>query len=298
MAWILIALASYFFWGLVNLGDKFLISKKIQNPYSYLVILVWAGVLGLLIIPFIDFFVPEFKWLLWIAIASALYFFGSIFYYRAVKIEDISRVNIWWNLIPVFTLIIAQLTINEQLTNNQFIAFIFLVMGAIIASIHFRQTRISFSRALPLMIVSTISYAGYAVMIRHISSEIPFLVIYVWNLITVIVLSSVLFLRLKFRKDFKTDIKNINKKVAGTIIGVAILDELGVLFNMWALSLGPAALIFALEGAQTLFVFLMVVLISLFSPHIIKEELDRRNIFLKILALVIIIVGVVLVNLG
>jgi len=297
MTWIFIALASYFFWALVNIGDKYLISQKIKNPYSYLVFLVWAGGVGLLMIPFIDFFVPAAGWLFLIASASALYFLGSIFYYQAVKIEDISRVNILWNLIPIFTLIISWLAIDEQLTHSQLLAFIILVSGAIVASIHFRQTRLSFSRALPLMIASTILYASYAVMIRYISQVIPFVLIYVWNLITVIVLTLPLFLSKRFRINFQADIKNINKKVFFTIVGIAIFDELGVLFGMWALSLGRAAMIFALEGAQTLFVFMLAVLISLFRPKIISEELDKRNIVLKIIALIIIIVGLLMVNL-
>lgn len=297
MMWIFIALAAYFFWGLVNIGDKYLISQKIKNPYTYLVYLVWAGGLGLLLIPFVDFFVPETSSLFLIAIASTLYFLGSVFYYQAVKIEDISRVNIWWNLIPVFTLIISWLTINEQLTNNQFLAFIILLLGAIIASIHFKKSQMTFSKALPLMIIATVFYASYAVMIRYISQTIPFLIIYIWNLVTVIILTGFLFLAPKFRINFRADTKYLNKKVFLAIMALAVLDELGVLFNMWALSLGPAALIFALEGAQTLFVFLLAVLISLFRPQIIKEELDKRNVILKIVALCVIIVGVIMVNL-
>lgn len=297
MTWIFIALASYFFWAIVNIGDKFLISKKIKNPYTYLITLTWAGALGFLLIPFIDFFVPDVRWLSLIAASAILYFFGSIPYFHAVKIEDISRLNILWNLIPIFTLIIAWLTIGEKLDNGQFFAFVVLVIGAIIASIHFNQQRFSFSKALPLMLISTISYGGYAVLIRYISQEVPFLVIYVWNLITVILFTSFLFLVPKIRKDFKKDIKSFDKKTSCQLMGVAALDEMGVLFNIWALSLGPAALIFALEGSQTIFVFLLAILISLFRPHIIKEELDKRNILLKLTALVVIVCGVLMLNL-
>lgn len=286
-----------FFWSLVNIGDKYLVSKKISNPYVYLVVLTWAGAIGLILIPFIDFFVPELKLLLLIVIASAAYFFGSIFYFKSVKIEDISRINIWWNLIPIFTLIISWLVIDEKLSNNQLVAFVILITGAIVASIHFGKTKLSFSRAFPLMLMSTFVYAIYFVIIRYVSSEIPFLVIYVWNLITVIALTFFLFLSAKFRRVFKKDFKQLSCGTKGKVFMIALMDESAVLVNMWALSLGPVALISVLGGLQSVYVFIIVVLISLFRPHIIKEELDKRNILLKLTALVIIICGVLMLNL-
>ncbi|MCD4761289.1 DMT family transporter [bacterium] len=297
MTWIFLAIIANFFWSLVNIGDKYLVSKKIQNPYVYLVVLTWAGVIGLFLIPFIDFFVPEFKWLALIVIASASYFFGSIFYFHAVKIEDISRINIWWNLIPIFTLVISWVAIDEKLTNNQLSAFVILIIGAIIASIHFGKTKLSFSKALPLMFISTFVYAIYFVIIRYVSSEIPFLVIYVWNLVIVTILTFPLFLFSKFRKDFKKDFRFMSGRTKGKVISIAVMDESAILINMWALSLGPVALISVLGGLQSVYVFILVVLISLFRPHIIKEKLDKRNAILKLVALCVIIVGVLMLNL-
>jgi len=298
MMWILIALVSYFLWGLVNIGDKYIITNKIKSPYVYLVLLTWSGILSIFLIPFVDFFVPDIKWLGWILLATISYFFGGLPYVKAVKMEDITRINVWWNLIPVFTLIIAWVAINERMTNIQLLAFVILLAGSIVASIHFNQKSISLSKALPWMIIATIAYSTYAVIIRHVTQEVPFLVAYIWNGIIVFFLSFSLFIVPKFRTDFKKDIKAMNKKVGGTIIAIAVFDELGIIFNIWALSLGPAALIFALEGSQTIFVFLLVVLISLFKPYVLKETLDKRNIILKLIAICIIIFGVFLLNLG
>lgn len=297
MTWIFIALLAHIFWGLVNIGDKYLITNKIKSPYVYLVLLTWSGILAVILIPFIDFYIPELKWLLWIALASALYFFGGLPYVKAVKIEDISRINIWWNLIPLFTLLLSWWTIGDHLSNHQFVAFVVLLFGSILASIHFRQKNITLSKAFPYMMIATLCYAGYAVVIRYVTQSVPFLVTYVSNGIIIVFISFSMFLWPRFRTEFTTDLKNINKKIAATFLSIAVLDEAAVLLNIWALSLGPAALIFALEGVQTLFVFLLAVLISLFRPQIIKEELDKRNIVLKLTALVIIIVGVILVNL-
>lgn len=298
MMWIVIALAAYFFWGLVNIGDKYIITNKIKNPYVYLVLLTASGLLSLLLIPFVNFFIPELKWLLWLLLSASFYFFGSLPYVKAVSMEDITRINIWWNLIPVLTLVIAWLTINEHLTNSQMLAFVILIVGSVIASIHIKQRNISFSKAFPWMILAVISYSIYAVIIRYVTQSVPFVVTYICNALFMTGLSFSLFLSSKFRKDFKRDVFRLNKKVVGIMLSIAIFDELALMFNMWALSLGSVALVYALEGSQTIFVFLLVVLISLFKPKILKEEIDKYNIILKIGAICLIVVGVVMVNLS
>jgi len=69
---------------------------------------------------------------------------------------------------------------------------------------------------------------------------------------------------------------------------------LGIFFNQWALVLGSAALVYALEGFQVIFVFIIATLMSIFLPHIVKEKLDKRNMLLKLLALTIMIIGILI----
>src|SRR3989344_4769207 len=104
MIWIFITLAANFCWSLVNLGDKFLISHKLKSAYAYLILLSWTGLFSLLIIPFIDFFILETRLLFWLILAGLLYFLGNVFYLQSAKIEEITRINVWFNLIPLFSL--------------------------------------------------------------------------------------------------------------------------------------------------------------------------------------------------
>ena len=55
----------------------------------------------------------------------------------------------------------------------------------------------------------------------------------------------------KFRYDFKNETKKLaDRKFLSTVLGISLFDNLGSLFNIWALSLGPVALVFAMEGWQ------------------------------------------------
>ena len=85
-------------------------------------------------------------------------------------------------------------------------------------------------------------------------------------------------------------------KIVAAIILVNILSKLGMLFNIKAISLGPVALVNSLEGSQMIMVFLITILLTIFAPKIIKEEIDRKNILLKLSAIAIMVVGVVILS--
>jgi hypothetical protein len=63
-----------------------------------------------------------------------------------------------------------------------------------------------------------------------------------------------------------------------------------------ATSLGPVTLVNSIGALQPLFVLMMTLLFSMFLPHIMKEEIDRHTIFMKVIAIALLIVGSVLVS--
>ena len=58
MQWFFIALGAPFLWALVNIGDKYVVGKRITNPYFYAVVGFFAGTVSLIILPFINFYIP------------------------------------------------------------------------------------------------------------------------------------------------------------------------------------------------------------------------------------------------
>jgi len=298
MLWVFLAIAAHFCWALVNVGDKYVVANRVKSPYVYMVWLAILGIFAAALIPFIDFVVPDIKILLWLLLAAAAYLFGGFPYIRAIQLEEITRINIWWNLIPIFSFILAWLFIGEKLTSNQIIAFIILIIGAVLASIHIQKKVIVFSKALGLMVVAGLAFAIYGVILRYVTDSMPFLSVFVWVNLLIVVLVPVIFLIKKFRQDFFHDIKKLNKGLVATVASISLLDTIGLLFNVWALSLGSVALVFAMEGWQVIFVFAIVLLISIFNPKLLKEGLDVSNVVLKLTALIVIIIGVVMVYLN
>jgi len=299
MNWIYIAISSHFFWALANIGDKYVVGNRIKNPYVYL---IWLSIVELLIIialPFINLAIPSLEIFLWLLLASTIFFLASLPYIKAIKIEEISRINIWWQLIPIFSFGIAWLFLDEKLGVNQLIAMAILVIGGALGSIHAKKRGIAFSKAFFLMMLSCLLYSIYAVVLHYVTEFIPVIDAFIWVVIISSVVTFVLLLSKKNAISFREEFKNIwGKKLLLFIAIIGAMNCLGMIANIWALSLGPVALVYSMEGWQVLFVFIIASLISTFNPKAIKEELDLKNILLKVAALILMVVGVVMINLS
>jgi len=70
----------------------------------------------------------------------------------------------------------------------------------------------------------------------------------------------------------------------------------GILFSIIATSISYVTLVNALSSVQPFFVLLFTVLLSIFFPHIIKEEINKSIMFLKVLAIILMFIGVILVT--
>ncbi len=292
MSWVFLAILSHFFWAIGDIGNKYFVEHRVKNPYVYLVWFTITGVIVLLAIPFINFYIPPINILLYLTLASALYFFGGLPYIKAMQMEEPTRISVWWSLIPVFSLIIGWIFLGEIFTQSQIVAFSLLVLGAFIVSAHARGKKLIFSKAVWYMVIACLAFALYAIIFRYCMRFTSFTNGFVWTHLIMFVFSFTLFIQKKFRLDFSYEIKRANTGLLFLILILATVAHMGAFFNQWALSLGSAALVFAFEGFQVLFVFIIASLLSIFLPSIIKEELDKRNLILKILALILMIAGI------
>ena len=260
--------------------------------------LALLGVLTVVLIPFVDLVIPSMQIILWVILGSALHLYSVLPYFRALQIEEVTRINICWQMIPIFSFVIAWFVLDEKFNPNQIIALAILITGGIAATLHFKKGEVKFSRAFWLMVIACAGYAIYAVIFRYITQLIPFVSAFIWMNVLMGAFALTLFISKKFRDDFKNETKKLgDRKLLSTILGISILDNSGTLLNIWALSPGPVALVFAMEGWQILFVFAMAIAISAFKPHILKEELDAKNLILKFTALILMVIGIIMINL-
>jgi len=290
---------AYILWALVNIGDKYVVGKRITNPYFYAVVGFFAGTISLVVLPFIDFYIPSLYILFWLFLSSLGFFAGAFLYLKAMSIEEVSRISILFNFLGIFTLILAWIFIGEKLNNMQLTAFGLWLCGSIFASLHFNAGKFKISKALILMLTSCFFYASYDVINRYlmVNNYISFSLIFVYLNFFILFFCSILFLSSKFRTEWKKNIQGIlDWKLILIVLGIAAFSRFGVLLHNKAVSLGPVALINVMEGFQTILVFIFAGLISWLAPKYIKEEWDAKNFLLKFLALIFMVAGIVVLN--
>jgi len=294
MFWMVLVLGSHLSWAIENVYTKVMVGSKIKNQYVFLVLIM---ALSVVVLPFVSvkyIYMPTVSIFAWLVLASILYTAGSLPYIKAMKMEEVTRINILWNTIPVFNLILGWVLIGDKISLTEFLAMFFLINGAILASLKREQSVFKFSKAFYLMILSCILYSAYAVVVRFISREISFPTIFFWTTI----LNAIFILVCLFNKNNRRDLVEVFKTESSgfflLFLVVIAISNLGTFLNQWALSLKAGALVYSFEGVQVLIVFFLALGVAKLSPGFIAESFDRKNLLIKFLSFLLVAIGIVL----
>jgi hypothetical protein len=147
------------------------------------------------------------------------------------------------------------------------------------------------------MILSCGLYSVYALVVRYLSATVAFPTIFFWTILFDAVTVTAVFIFKKIRQDFVQTIRSNSPSFFLLFFVVVAVGNIGTLFTQWALSLKPAALVYSLEGFQVLIVFCLAILATKFFPKLIAESTDKKNLMIKFLAFIIIMIGVFLLSL-
>ena len=96
--------------------------------------------------------------------------------------------------------------------------------------------------------------------------------------------------------DFKKTIKKDGWTGMQILFFSSILGFTGYAFNYVALETGFVTLVEALISLLPLFVLVLAVLVSLFSPGLIDEDIDKNHVARKFLAISLMIIGALIIT--
>ncbi len=296
--WIYFVLIAELIWAFTSLFDKIILSKgHIKNPFVFVVFNGLMNILLIFLLPFFDF-EPLSTLDLFIALTAGLFLtFGVVFYYKAVQYEEISRVLMLWQLIPIFVLIMSFLFLGEIMTKNNFIGFLFLFVAGLVVSYKNVNGKLKLSKAFYLMLGSTLFLSVFYVMSKHIYGVTSFWSAFMWLRVAAFSGVFVLFIP-SIRKQFITTMKNMESGIKGLLGFKMLIDFSAFIFLGFAILKGPVSLISALGSATApIFIFIITLFTSLYLPHVVKEIIDKKSILTKIAAIILIIAGIIFVNL-
>ena len=123
---------------------------------------------------------PEAGSLFWLTVAGVSYSFSIIWYLKALSVDEVSRINIWWNIIPLFSLVAGGLVLHEWPNFRQYLAMSFLLVGSIVASVQWKKNQKIISPGLGWIILGWLEFSFYGIVIRLVSATTPVWFIFVY----------------------------------------------------------------------------------------------------------------------
>ena len=296
--WVYFVLIAQGIWSITSLIDKIVISKGyIKNPAVYIVLNGLSNIFLVFLLPFVGLEPLKFMDILIVLLSGVMFSFAVAIYYKAVQYDEISRVAMLFQIIPVFVLILSFLFLGEILTKSHFMGFLFLLSAGITVSYKKFENSFKLSKAFYYMLISTFLAALYYVSSKHIFSVTNFWSAFIWLRLTSFSALFVLFVP-SIRKQFAETFKGMKSKVKGLLSFKMLIDFSAFIFSGYAILYGPISLVTALNNSiNPLFVFMITLFTSVYIPNLIREDIDKRAILTKVLAIALIIAGIVFVNL-
>ncbi len=304
MSWLLIAIIAYFILALVNLTDKFLLEKFLPNAKAYTFL---VGVLGLAVWLLAPWWLAWNGWqIFWLnLLVGALFPVALLLMYRALKLGEASRIiPIMGGSIPIFILILSIVLLKESFTTYQWLAILFLLIGTIIISwfpdAHelWHKIKAWFSlaaenqqQAIFFAITAGLFYGLFFVGTKYLYTQEPFFSGFIWMRLGSLLAVLFLLVRAATRRDIWQSLRNMKQKGRTVFIANQFIAAIGFLLQNYAVSLASVALVSALQGVEYAFLLILGGLLSVFYPRIVKENVSRQVIIQKIIAIILISIG-------
>lgn len=301
MNWFIIALLAPLLWAITNFIDKFLISKYFKGKEGAMII--YSTLIGIPVFVLIYLFFPHVLKInpitaLIIILNSFLLVIYLFPYLKALDKADASIVVPIFQTAPVFSYFLAYFILKETISNIQIIGSLLIILGAIGISLKFEGKKIHLTKdVLFLQLLASFLVALNFVLFKLFALELDFWIVSFWEYVGLAIFGIFLLFFVKnYREDFFKSIKLSGKKIIGLNTLNEILNISATIIFSFATLLAPLALVWVVNGFQPVFIFFIGIFLTIFFPHIIKENLSAKIVIQKIIFILIIALGTYLLN--
>lgn len=189
-------------------------------------------------------------------------------------------------------MIIAALFLGEIFIPIKYLGVVLLVIGAMLLSSN--KFSFNFGKAFWLMVLASVLLAINQVITKYLLGFADF-----WTIFGYIRIGAFVALIPSIAmniESFKSIYRGRGLKPFGFIATSESLNLFAVLSITLAATTGLITLVNALSSVQPFFVLFLTVLISIFYPQILKEEIKRSIVMTKVIAIATMFAGVILIN--
>ncbi|MCL4399981.1 EamA family transporter [Patescibacteria group bacterium] len=298
MNWLFFAILAPALYALSTMMDKFLIEKRVKDP-------VLLTVLG----GFITFFLGT---LIFIAKSFPLLSPGETFfvltagllaelalmpYYKALSLDDASRVIPFFQIIPVMVLILSSLFLKESLNPNEYLGFFFVLLGGGMLSIKKSESgSFKIRKSFWYIMAASLLFSLPSIFFKFVVQTNDFWTTMIYEFWGITIGAFIIYAFRRKKLDFSRNLKEIPKNTWPTLASNEVIYTLSQLSGLYAVSLAPVALVSVLSSSTPAFVMIYGIILSVWFPKIIKEDLKRSTVVSKIMAIALTMAGIFFIN--
>ena len=298
---VLLAIFASFLWGITNHIDKYMIAGIEESKNNIKILLVFSTfIAGIILTPLwliLSHFTINISFISLISVlfASFIYIIATIFYYKAIEKNDASIVVVMFQMIPVFSYILALILFKETLTIRQIIGSIIILLSAIIISFDFNEKNNNKKFiALLLMTLSSLCYSIYFILFDIGIRNSSYYSCAFWYQIGFLIMGIILLCIKSFRAPFVNAVKKNGRRYVVLNTTNEVLNLIANLLVNYANLIIPIALVNVLNGFQGAFAFILGVIGTLLLPKYIREDLSKRVIIQKVVCIILGIIGLII----
>lgn len=301
MNWFLIALIPPALWASTNYIDKYLIERFFKGGGAGALI-IFSALIGIIVAPFILLLERNVLQInasdaVLIVINGIIWAIALLPYLYALQKDDVSMATPLFQTIPIFSLILGLLVLNETITVRQFAGMALVIGGGVALSLDLSRTKRRFkAKVFGLMMLASFLVAINALIFKFVALKESFLITAFWENVGLSIAAAFFLIYAPYRRQF-LKVLHRNKM---SVLGLNALNEvIGItakLVTNFATLLAPLALVWTVNSFQPLYVLTFGVALTLFFPRFIKENIERTYLVQKVLSIAVIIIGSYFLN--
>jgi drug/metabolite transporter (DMT)-like permease len=292
----LFALIPPFLFAITNYIDKFIITKYFKEG-GIGSLMIFSSIISIIALPVIYFIQPDILRItniekLVIIGSGILSLLGILLYLYAINEKDVSSVVPLFQLIPVFSLIFGWLVLKESLNIYQIIGGFLIIGGSIFLSKEPNEKIRFKNKVVWLMFFASLLISLSGLLFKIVAMETDYWTTAFWSYVGALILSIIFFMCIKsWRKEFLHTIVHSGKKIIGLNMLNEIVNALGFFTLTYATLLAPLAVVYFINGIQSLFVLIIGLLLTLMFPMTFQENIERKNVLRKLLCIAVMMLG-------
>lgn len=318
MDWLILALLGTVFFSVAGVLDKLLLSGYTDNSKAYVVCQVLASQLftiPVILIAGADFVYPQS---IIAMLFGSLQVFPSLFYLKALQIEEASKVSALEYVYPVFVFIGSVLLLGEVLELRHCAGGLLLLLGTVLISYRknesdsndlysYRSHSNSLISKLCLNGLSPaikpfLSYwvltAAYFIALKFLLVSIDEWNLYIWSslggLMTVLPMLCI--------RSVRSEVAGFFQK-GGMAVGALISEEtfqfLGIIFFIFSYAIGSVTLVSSVGALQPILTVLLILGLGLIMPKLarsLNESTDYESLKQKGISFLVVVIGIYFVS--